>query len=517
MPTPPNGSNPPNGDPNDAQARIDELKQQVEQLEQIRDLEEQVQQLKQPSAQTSQQPAAQTPQTTPTSTPAGPAKKGHRGLVAALVAALIVLGGVGYAGFVNPGFLAGDDDTAQDIVLVSAAEMQDDPFADVPLAKAVDAAFVQSTSPTPAQSGSATTSGSTPGLYGGTMNESYCDVDQLIDFLEKNPTKAAAWVSAITSDPTAKLTDGRALTVDLLSTYIRSLTPIVVMADTRVTNHGFSNDKPTPFQSVLQKGTSALVDSHGVLRSRCWCGNPLAPAKTVSGTPKYMGKKWNGFDPNKVKAVTPSPKIITTYALTPLTGNQVIARPAGSTGVVDTKLAPGAQATTGTATGLAKAQHPDSTSGLSVVLPAGQAVTYDKSDDGAPRLNFGYVEPKNSFKIYLVEAGSGATIRDYGTDAAKRDAYINDQEQIRQNPTYSAACKAAPFVKKPITLGSLTGTMITAPACAPDPSGGTEVWGIGYPSTYFSLTGPNGQAISAFAFPDGLSTVMTALSSATFK
>ena len=35
--------------------------------------------------------------------------------------------------------------------------------------------------------------GSTPGLYGGTLNNKVCDVQQLVDFLTQNGQKGAAW------------------------------------------------------------------------------------------------------------------------------------------------------------------------------------------------------------------------------------------------------------------------------------------------------------------------------------
>ncbi len=39
--------------------------------------------------------------------------------------------------------------------------------------------------------------GARPGLYGGTRDRATCDRDQLIAFLEANPTKARAWAGVI--------------------------------------------------------------------------------------------------------------------------------------------------------------------------------------------------------------------------------------------------------------------------------------------------------------------------------
>ena len=94
--------------------------------------------------------------------------------------------------------------------------------------------------------------GSTPGLYGGTQNNQVCDAQQLVNFLAANPDKGAAWAGVLgirTSD---------------IPTYVATLTPLLLRADTRVTNHGFSNGHATELQSVLQAGTAVLVDPFGV-------------------------------------------------------------------------------------------------------------------------------------------------------------------------------------------------------------------------------------------------------------
>src|SRR5581483_4097472 len=46
-------------------------------------------------------------------------------------------------------------------------------------------------------SGPATYTASTPGLYGGTRNISTCDVKQMVNYLQQNPSKAAAWASTL--------------------------------------------------------------------------------------------------------------------------------------------------------------------------------------------------------------------------------------------------------------------------------------------------------------------------------
>lgn len=82
----------------------------------------------------------------------------------------------------------------------------------------------------------------------------------MISFLNSNPAKAKAWVDALNADPEVALPDGSKFTVAKIPQYIGSLTPVVLQADTRVTNHGYKDGKATVLQSVLEKGTAVLVD-----------------------------------------------------------------------------------------------------------------------------------------------------------------------------------------------------------------------------------------------------------------
>jgi hypothetical protein len=87
---------------------------------------------------------------------------------------------------------------------------------------------------------------------------------------------------------------------------------VLLRTDTRVTNHGFSNGVATPRQAVLQAGTAVLVDSFGVPRVRCSCGNPLTepaplpshlPAATDAGQVTLVGQPWSGWNPQQVVVV----------------------------------------------------------------------------------------------------------------------------------------------------------------------------------------------------------------------
>jgi hypothetical protein len=144
------------------------------------------------------------------------------------------------------------------------------------------------TSPTAQPEGSTTTA-----LFGGSGSQKVCDPEALIAFLMANPDKAAAWVQALNADPSLEWSGGNKLTVADIPTYIRELTPTVLVADTRVTNHGYVDSKATPRQSILQAGTAVLVDKNDIPRVRCACGNPLTRPHKVEN-PNYVGECWPG-------------------------------------------------------------------------------------------------------------------------------------------------------------------------------------------------------------------------------
>lgn len=176
-----------------------------------------------------------------------------------------------------------------------------------------------------AAGGLRTVNGAAPGLYGGTQNNASCDAEQMIAFLTAEPVKAAAWAGVQGIAPAD------------IATYIRSLTPVVLRADTRVTNHGFANGVATSNPSILQRGTAVLVDQFGIPRARCSCGNPLTPPVPQATAPVYVGDPWPGFDPTAVIVVTNVTNVVVNnFVLVDLTGGYFGRRPpkATPTGIV---------------------------------------------------------------------------------------------------------------------------------------------------------------------------------------
>ncbi|MCU1365686.1 MAG: hypothetical protein JWN39_1325 [Ilumatobacteraceae bacterium] len=170
-----------------------------------------------------------------------------------------------------------------------------------------------------------TVPGNQPGLYGGTRDDKVCNAEQLISYLEATPAKAKAWAGA------------QGIDVGRIRDYVGQLTPVLLRADTRLTNFGFKDGNATSRQVVLQAGTAVFVDQFGVPRARCKCGNPLAPAKPVDGPAVYTGTQWPGFDPAATQTVTPAPAPIDTLVLTDPNGG-TIDRPTGSTGGPDVEV-----------------------------------------------------------------------------------------------------------------------------------------------------------------------------------
>jgi hypothetical protein len=135
-------------------------------------------------------------------------------------------------------------------------------------------------------------------IYGGSGDEA-CNPDALIRFLVTHPEQARAWASVHGIAPAE------------IPGFIRDLTAGWLLADTRVTNHGFQDGRATPRESVLEAGTAVLVDDEGVPRARCRCGNPLRPALAVHDGTVFPDGDRSFAD--RVRAVRPSPEVDAQY------------------------------------------------------------------------------------------------------------------------------------------------------------------------------------------------------------
>ena len=228
-----------------------------------------------------------------------------------------------------------DDAAAGEIFLEGASSTGTDPFGSLP-GPAIPVTTSSTATTTPTAPGATTAvravSGGQRGLYGGTLNSGRCDPEGQIAFLAANPAMANAFASALNRDPTLRWSGGNQVSVAQLPSYIRELTSVTLVTDTRVTNYGYRNGRATPRQAVLQAGTAVMVDRYGVPRIKCNCGNPLAQPQAVRTSPTYTGAPWPGFSPTTVVVVNQTTVVIDVFVLVNLQGGGYIERGAGATG-----------------------------------------------------------------------------------------------------------------------------------------------------------------------------------------
>ncbi|WP_327417971.1 DUF6777 domain-containing protein [Streptomyces sp. NBC_01233] len=206
---------------------------------------------------------------------------------------------------------SGTDNAGGEVFLQPAAASGPDPFTESTVTNEAKPPESPAASPTGPKTPSAPTSatqgtttgtrsisGSAPGVYGGTRDTASCDVEKQIKALSADPSKNAAFASALGIQPQS------------VPAYLRSLTSVQLRMDTRVTNHGYQNGKLTSYQAVLQAGTAVLVDDRGVPRVRCACGNPLGPPVALKANPKRFGQTWPSYQPQKVVVIAPAPTVV---------------------------------------------------------------------------------------------------------------------------------------------------------------------------------------------------------------
>lgn len=206
----------------------------------------------------------------------GAAKYVWAGL-AVFVVSLLVGGGLAWSGW-KPG---GDRNIAE-MSYISASDPGPSPFTD-----SVAQVDRDDIVPVARQTLTGGVEGGTEQLYGGSGSRAVCDAEGLIRNLKGMPDRRAAFAGAL------GLSNGQ------VDSYIRSLKPVVLMHDTWVTNHSYSNGRALPFQATLQAGTAVLVDAYGVPRVKCDCGNPLAQRWSGYVVPSSTAP-WPGYDPRRV-------------------------------------------------------------------------------------------------------------------------------------------------------------------------------------------------------------------------
>lgn len=275
----------------------------------------------------------------PTGPPPGPPPGGGKKMstgakVGIVVAVVVVLGLIGGGLAV---LLTGDDAEAGEVFLDAAGSTGRDPFTESVSVGDEDGLDNAASSSSGSGSVSSSVGGDEVGLYGGTQDQTSCDPDQLVAFLEENDDKARAWA------------DVQGIEVDDIADFVDDLTPVRLRADTRVTNHGFRDGRATEIQTVLQAGTAVLLDRTGLPRVRCACGNPLLAPDPVSGTPRYEGTRWSGFSPQATQVVVVQ-QTVDVFVLVDVDTGERFERPAGTTGEDDRAVDDEPEPTTTTTT-----------------------------------------------------------------------------------------------------------------------------------------------------------------------
>ncbi|MBI5157687.1 MAG: hypothetical protein HZA58_06675 [Acidimicrobiia bacterium] len=161
-----------------------------------------------------------------------------------------------------------------------------------------------------------------PGTYGGMVTGDVCDVSVLSGTLAADDRLAAAWGAPL----------------EVAATYLRdfidTLTPVVLLADTAVTDHELRGDRVASRQAILQRGTAVLVDPVGVPRVRCMSGSPLRAPQPLPDDVQFRGEPWPGFSLDVIRRVPAGDRMVKSFVLIDVrTGHSVI-KPAGIEGIL---------------------------------------------------------------------------------------------------------------------------------------------------------------------------------------
>jgi hypothetical protein len=360
--------------------------------------------------------------------------------------------------------------------------------------------------PPPAAAGSFPAN--TPGLYGGTRNNSACDPTAMVAFLQANPEKAAAWAGVL------------GISTASIPGYVAELTPVILRSDTYVTNHGFAGGRATTLTSVLQAGTAVMVDKFGTPRVKCYCGNPLTPA-IVPASPRFVGTTWPLFTQTRITVITSTTTVINTYTLVDPVTAEVFERPIGSSGSVDRPVSGGpgtpAPGPTTAANGPVPTARPIPAPGASpptASVPQVQRVTgshtlvqqdqpnCDYSD--APRIDGSItitVAPDGSLSGTMAGEGSGTRHLSCGSTGATM--YWSQRYTVRFTGRVDGGRLTAEG-----TLDNVNGTTLDGctndghPTSCPFYEGGPDSLAISLAGTYDRTTGQgNGSFTVAVARP----------------
>lgn len=229
--------------------------------------------------------------------------------------------------------------------------------------------------PDPGEDGAV--AGGEAALYAGTLGASSCDAARLVDQLEADPDRLAAWAEAQGIEP------------DEVADYVGSLTGVTLRVDTAVTNHRFADGSQQGFGAVLEAGTDVLVDERGVPRVRCACGNPLAEpsedtvAQVADGAVATTGDAWDGFEADAVTTVDASDDDLQAVSLVDQRSGRPVERPVGTAGGEDAVVDDEAEGEAQTCDDLASVvEVPDQAAEVGLACEGSVGVLVGVADEG---------------------------------------------------------------------------------------------------------------------------------------
>jgi hypothetical protein len=162
--------------------------------------------------------------------------------------------------------------------------------------------------------------GTTPGTYGGAKSGDVCDIGALQRALVASPVVAASWAAVHSIEPQS------------IESFLAGMTPVILLRDTIVTDHGFDNGRILPRQVVLQRGNAVLIDRTGMPRVRCLSGSPLRRPQPIPDAVQVSGSGWAGFSIGTVIDVPPAQRAVSRFVLVDIRTGETLLRESGASG-----------------------------------------------------------------------------------------------------------------------------------------------------------------------------------------
>jgi hypothetical protein len=168
----------------------------------------------------------------------------------------------------------------------------------------------------------------TSGVFGAVGNGEVCDLGLLVSSLQSNARAADGWATV------------QGIAAEEIPGFVSTLTPVVLLEDTVVTNFGWRDGQVAPRQSVLQRGTSVLVDRRGSPVARCLSGSPLRPPQPLPAAPSFQGEEWPGFGRAFLDEILAADREVLQFVLVDIATGQPIRRAPGLPGALSSLAGP---------------------------------------------------------------------------------------------------------------------------------------------------------------------------------